>query len=124
MDGKQNRWSFGVLQWVIPASLVFVGVFGLVPRAVSADPGGEPLWGYQKGTASDGAVGDSFGYSVALDGDTVLVGAYGDDSSPGSAYIFTRSGTTWTQQAKLTASDGASGSVLATALPWMAIPPW
>jgi len=64
-------------------------------------------------TASDGAAGDLFGYSVALSGDTALVGAYGDDvganSDQGSAYVFTRSGTTATQQAKLTASDGAAG---------------
>ena len=65
----------------------------------------------QKLTASDGAEGDSFGSSVALDGDTALVGAYGDDdlgSNSGSAYIFTRSGGVWTQQAKLTALDGAA----------------
>ena len=61
-------------------------------------------------TASDGTAGDYFGWSVAISGDTVVVGArYDDDkaSDSGSAYIFTRSGTTWTQQAKLTASDGA-----------------
>ena len=64
-------------------------------------------------TASDGAADDYFGYSVALSGDTALVGAYWDDVGAnydqGSAYVFTRSGTTWTQQAKLTASDGAAG---------------
>jgi hypothetical protein len=52
-----------------------------------------------------------FGTSVALDGDTALVGAIYDDvssSNQGSAYVFTRSGTTWTQQAKLTAGDGAN----------------
>ena len=64
-------------------------------------------------TAGDGAVGDRFGSSVAIDGDTALVGAYLDDvganSNQGSAYVFTRSGSTWTQQAKLTAGDGAFG---------------
>jgi hypothetical protein len=63
-------------------------------------------------TASDGATEDYFGYSVALSGDTALVGAYSDDTpagaSAGSAYVFTRSGSTWTEQAKLTASDGAA----------------
>ncbi len=62
--------------------------------------------------ATDIATSDFFGYSVALSGDTALVGAYTDDvgvnANQGSAYIFTRSGTTWTQQAKLTASDGAA----------------
>jgi hypothetical protein len=62
-------------------------------------------------TASDGAGGDVFGGSVALDGDTALVGASQDDASAvdqGSAYVFVRSGTTWSQQAKLTAADGAA----------------
>ena len=65
----------------------------------------------QKLTASDGVSGDWFGISVSLssDGNTALVGAYYKSSNTGAAYIFTRSGSTWTQQAKLTASDGVSG---------------
>jgi hypothetical protein len=63
-------------------------------------------------TAADAAGGDGFGNFVALSGDTTIVGAYVDDgaggSDQGSAYVFTRSGTTWTQQAKLTAEDGAA----------------
>ena len=65
----------------------------------------------QKLLASDGAAGDGFGRSVALSGDTALVGSWLDDdggSDSGSAYVFVRSGGVWTQQAKLTASDGAS----------------
>jgi hypothetical protein len=46
---------------------------------------------------------------VALCGDTALIGAQGDDGQKGSAYVFVRSGATWSQQAKLTASDGAWG---------------
>jgi uncharacterized repeat protein (TIGR01451 family) len=65
----------------------------------------------QKLVASDGAQGDLFGNSVSISGDTVVVGAYGDDtpagSFAGSAYVFVRSGTSWTQQQKLLASDGA-----------------
>ncbi|MCZ7684309.1 MAG: hypothetical protein M5U28_38255 [Sandaracinaceae bacterium] len=65
--------------------------------------------------ASDGAASDYFGHSVALDGETALLGAYGDDTSrgtdAGSAYVFVRSGTTWTEQTKLEASDGAAGDV-------------
>ncbi len=67
----------------------------------------------QKLTASDGAMQDNFGFSVGINGDTAVVGAYQDDiaaaTDAGSAYIFTRSGTVWTQQQKLTASDGAEG---------------
>jgi hypothetical protein len=62
----------------------------------------------QKLTASDAASNDYFGASASLSGDYAVVGAYGDNSGEGSAYIFVRSGTTWTQQQKLTASDAAS----------------
>ena len=69
-------------------------------------------WSQQaKLTAADGAAGDVFGYSVSLDGNTALIGAYQDDdkgNDSGSAYVFTRSGGTWGQQAKLTAADGAA----------------
>lgn len=66
----------------------------------------------QKLTASDAAASDNFGVSVAISGDTVIIGARGDDddgSLSGSAYIFVRSGAAWSQQAKLTASDAATG---------------
>jgi hypothetical protein len=60
--------------------------------------------------ATDGAAGDAFGSAAVIDGDTILVGASGDDlavADAGSAYVFTRSGTSWTQRQKLTASDPA-----------------
>jgi len=70
------------------------------------------LWTQQaKLTAGDGAAEKRFGCAVAISGDYVIVGAYGDDSNgdiSGSAYIFFRSGTSWTQQAKLTAGDAAA----------------
>ena len=61
--------------------------------------------------ASDGAAEDWFGYSVALDGDTAVVGSRFDDDNgeaSGSAFVYVRSGGVWTEQAKLTASDGAA----------------
>jgi hypothetical protein len=58
--------------------------------------------------ASDAAAGDYFGVSVSLDGDTALIGAQGVISNSGSAYVFIRNGTNWTQQAKLHASDAAA----------------
>jgi hypothetical protein len=60
---------------------------------------------------ADAATGDRFGYRVSLDGDRLAVGApYDDDrgTDSGSVYVFVRSGTTWSQQAKLTAADGAA----------------
>ncbi len=59
----------------------------------------------QKITASDAAVGDLFGHSVSISGDTAIVGATETDYSRGSVYIFVRSGTNWTEQQKITASD-------------------
>ena len=75
---------------------------------------GFSAWGpneIQKILASDGVADDQFGVSVAIDGDTAIVGAYMDDgivSNSGAAYVFIRSGGVWTQQAKLLAVDGAA----------------
>jgi hypothetical protein len=71
-------------------------------------------WTFQhKLTASDGITGDAFGYSVAVSGDSALVGApradVGANARQGAAYVFTRTGTNWTFQQQLTASDGAIG---------------
>ncbi len=78
------------------SAYVFVRVGGVWPEQA-------------KLTASDAAEDDRFGISVAVSGGTAVVGArFGDApgaTNSGSAYVFTRSGTTWTEQAKLTASD-------------------
>ena len=72
-------------------------------------------WGQQaKLSAADGAANDRFGTRVALYGNSAVIGAILDDAmseNSGSAYVFTRSGSTWSQQAKLTASDGAADDV-------------
>jgi hypothetical protein len=82
---------------------------------VRTGPPGDPRWTQQaKLLASDGAAGDDFGLSVALDGDIALVGARLDDDgerNAGSAYIFVRDSTgTWREQDKLLASDGGWGN--------------
>lgn len=59
--------------------------------------------------AQDGEAGDLFGCDVALDGDTALIGAHGDDDlglDSGGAYLFVRNGTTWSQRTKLIAPAG------------------
>lgn len=66
-------------------------------------------WGETKISASDGEIGDSFGFSVELnaDGSTVLVGArYGDNqgNGTGAAYLFEQGAGKWTET-KLTASN-------------------
>ncbi len=66
----------------------------------------------QKVTASDGSSGNLFGSSVSVDGETAIIGAYGDTSETGKAYIFTYNSAAdphWSQTAILTASDGGTG---------------
>ncbi len=62
--------------------------------------------------ASDGAANEIFGISVSIAGDTAVIGARLDDDNgndSGSAYVFVRDGSNnWSQQAKLTANDGAA----------------
>src|SRR5438128_1322177 len=74
--------------------------------------------------ASNTDAGDDFGFAVAISGDTVVVGAAGEDSNAtgvdgdgtnnsasnsGAAYVFVRSGTMWSQQAYLKASNTDAG---------------
>ena len=81
----------------------------------SRNHGGADNWGeVEKLVASDAAEGDSFGGAVSISGDSVAVGAPGDDCSVfadcGAAYLFSRNqgGTdNWGQVAKLVASDAA-----------------
>lgn len=68
------------------------------------------IWEEQaKLTASDGESEDGFGISVSINGDYCLVGAHEADAcdvDSGAAYVFKRSDTSWSQQAKLIASGG------------------
>ncbi|MCP4246569.1 MAG: hypothetical protein GY778_05935 [bacterium] len=61
-------------------------------------------------TPSDGAADDHFGHSVSVNGDLAVIGAHDDDdagSSSGSAYVYRHNGSSWVEEAKLTASDAA-----------------
>ncbi len=60
-------------------------------------------------TPNDSTAGDAFGYSVAVDGNTAVVGAWGAGSS-GAAYVFRLNGGTWTEEARLTGSDAPAGA--------------
>src|SRR5262249_19015368 len=75
-------------------------------------------------TGTDLGVGDNFGRSVAISGDTMVIGALGEDSNAtgvngnqtnntaknsGAAYVFVRDGTNWVQQAYLKGSNTAAG---------------
>jgi len=66
-------------------------------------------WTQEATLSASGASGefDNFGHSVALstDGHTALIGDPTQDEEAGAAYVFTGSGSEWTQQTELTASD-------------------
>ncbi|MDX2042758.1 MAG: putative Ig domain-containing protein [Acidobacteriota bacterium] len=106
---------------VIGAYFDDVGANGLQGSAYvfSRNQGGANNWGeVKKLTASDGAAYDNFGYAVALDGDTIVVGAWVDDVGAnlgqGSAYVFSRNqggANNWGEIKKLTASDGVAGDL-------------
>ena len=69
--------------------------------------------------ASNANGGDRFGYSVDIDGDYIVVGAPENNElapNAGSAYVFLRSGPSWSEQAKLTASDGSDGDKFGTSV--------
>lgn len=120
--------------WDTPFAIQFgnaVGISGdtIVVGAPNHGPGGAAYvfvrsgtsWTQQKLlTASNVAAWDAFGASVAVSGDTIVVGAYAEDSNAtgingdqadnsalesGAAYVFVRSGSTWSQQAYLKASN-------------------
>ncbi|MEX1024824.1 MAG: FG-GAP repeat protein [Planctomycetota bacterium] len=81
--------------------------------------------------ASNTEASDRFGYSVAVSGETVVVGAHLEDSAAagvngdqtsnaasisGAAYVFVRSGTTWSQEAYLKASNTGAGDVFGSSV--------
>jgi hypothetical protein len=72
----------------------------------------DPNWVEEvKLTASDGQEYDYFGLSVSVSGEVCVVGARGDDDNglaSGSSYVFRFDGEHWIEEAKLTASDGAT----------------
>jgi hypothetical protein len=62
-------------------------------------------------TPSDAHAGERFGSAAALQAGTAVVGAFEDNGLAGSAYVFTKSGSTWQATQKLTAGDASSGDL-------------
>ena len=125
-DGTaEDQFGFSVAIWgdavVVGAVLGDGGGSTLQGAAYlfARNAGGADIWGQvTKLTASDGAKSDWFGYSVAIWGDAVVVGApYADingKGNQGAAYLFARNAggvaDSWGEVIKLTASDGAAGN--------------
>ena len=123
---RGDRLAWGTLRYgklrvtdaagrVLPATLTAVGrkvVLRFDAARARYPLNVDPLvWVEQEVTARDGAVGDNFGYSVAVSGSTALVGApyhqVGSNANQGVAYVYTEANGVWSQTAELTASDGA-----------------
>lgn len=113
-DGSANAYLGYALSMSSDGSTVVASAIGANGTAGAAyvytRTGG--TWSQQaKIIADDGAAEDTFGVSVAISGNgsTIAVGSYYDDdkgNNSGSVYVFTRTGSSWVKQAKITASDG------------------
>lgn len=91
---------------IVALCCLVMGTYANMPRAQSACEATE----VDKLLPFDGAAGDQFG-AVAIDGDTAVIGARLDDdngTNSGSTYVFRFDGSSWVQEAKLLASDGAA----------------
>lgn len=97
---------------VVGASQTLIGGHGNQGAAYTFTRTGGNRTQTAKLIASDGEQDDFLANSVAIDGDTIVVGAakdkIGNNNNQGSVYTFTRAGGNRTQSAKLTASDGAT----------------
>ena len=116
-DASTTNPQAGMIRWN-STTQDFEGYNGTGWVSLSKSGGGwgaNPTYETAGVTSSDGAVNDNFGYSVSIDGDNAIVGAsnkyIGGHSNQGKAYIFHHNGTSWTQQAGITASDGDAGDV-------------
>jgi len=70
-------------------------------------------WTAQTKLSGAGAIGSArFGRSVSIssDGNTAIIGGYEDDAAQGAVWVYTRSGSTWTQQGNKLVGTGATGN--------------
>jgi hypothetical protein len=122
-DGAAND-QFGLNMALDAGTLVVATRFDDV--GANIDQGSAYVFANDNGTwveqqhliASDGAAGDFFGFSVALSGGTIVIGATMDDigstANQGSAYVYSRQDGVWSEQQKLTASDGEANDQFGT----------
>jgi hypothetical protein len=111
---------------VVSGDLLVIG-YGGEDVGANVDQGAAHVFMYsnagwtdvQRLTASDGAPNAQFGTALAISGGTLLVGDSAgtvNGVGRGSAYAFVWSGSTWAQQQKLTAPDGAAGDQFGASL--------
>ncbi|MBI1762997.1 MAG: putative Ig domain-containing protein [Acidobacteria bacterium] len=121
-DGAPSDDFFAV---AISGDTVIVGASGNNSGTGAAyifdrNQGGLDNWGLvKKLTANDATMGDAFGAAVGISGDTIVVGAYQNNSHRGAAYVFERNlggANNWGQVKKIIASDAADPDFFASAL--------
>lgn len=122
-NDEQPLWHFGDAVAVDGDTLVSASsadnTKGQAAGAVYVFTRTGTTWSQQKLTASDGAAYDNLGASVAVSGDTLIAGAPSHATTAagaGAAYVFTRSGTTWSQQAELNQTSAATSDSFGTAV--------
>lgn len=116
-------WDWFGLGVAVDGDYAVIGAFG--DTAGASESGSAYVFHYNgsswvqqaKLTAAGAGSSDWMGTRASISGDTIVVGAYGDDhsglSNAGSAYVFEKPGTGWadmTQTAKLTASDAGTNA--------------
>jgi hypothetical protein len=102
--------DFGASVALSGDTAVVGGPFGYGPAAVYVFSRTGSSWSLQQNlTVSGGTYPDHYGFSVAVGGNVAVVGAPGDASDPGAAYVFVSDGTSWSQQQELTATTPAAG---------------
>ena len=99
MTGRDGRRRAGPARFALAGALALVFALALASPAAAIEA---------RLTAVDGGAGSTLGRSVASDGDTLVLGAPGDNGGRGSIYVFQRLVDTWAVTAKLTAADGAA----------------
>ncbi len=100
-------------------SLRFLLMLVLVSIPILSSPSvGQQLYfeEQQEVTADDIESGDLLGWSASVAGDLAAFGSLGDENRTGAVYLFRRSGVTWSQEQKLTASDGEPDDVFGTSV--------
>lgn len=115
LEGARFGWSVSV-----SGDVLLIGAWGASLETGAAyvfrRSGG--VWvKEQKLVASDGELGDRFGYAVALEDGIAVVGAYAENEKgyrAGAAYAFRHDGAAWNEEAKLLAPDGAPDDTFGT----------
>ena len=131
-DFSDDTWEFlgGRIQpdqrgnYLFGSSLAIEGDIAVFGAVVAPDAPDDPRTGvvyvFEKNgeqyqlrqtlTPSDASGSFQFGATVAIEGETIIVGDPGDESSEGAVFVFSRSGGVWSESAKLTATTPAPQS--------------